>query len=270
MKRVLTAVVLMAVLWIVIKRMPPIVFFGLVALGIAVACWECYRLFEARGDRPFAALGIAASVALAWSFLGAPPAFDPVLPLAVATALSFAAAMSRREDPDRMLRSAAGTLVPLLLIGLGLAFLVGLRSLPGDDGTDPLVLLLVCVICSDTAAFYVGTTLGRRRLAPTLSPRKTWEGAIGGVAASVGGALVAHFWFYQRLSLPHALALGVLIAVAGIGGDLAESAIKRAAGRKDSSRLLPGHGGILDRADSLLLAAPVLYYYYRAFLGTGP
>ncbi len=269
MKRILTAVVLMAVLWIVIKRTPPAVFFVLVAVGIAVAAWECYRMLEARGDRPFAALGIAASVAVAWSFLGAPPSFDAALPLAAGTVLAFVAAMSRRGEPEGMLRSATSTLLPLLLVGLGLGFLVGLRALPGDDGTDPLVLLLVCVICSDTAAYYVGTAFGRRRLAPTLSPRKTWEGAIGGVAASVGGAIVAHFWFYQRLSLPHALALGVLIAVAGIGGDLAESTIKRAAGVKDSSDLLPGHGGLLDRADSLLLAGPVLYYYYRAFLGAG-
>jgi phosphatidate cytidylyltransferase len=102
-----------------------------------------------------------------------------------------------------------------------------------------------------------------------LSPKKTWEGALGGVAASVGGALLAHVWFYQRLPIPHAIVLGILLGVAGILGDLAESMVKRAAGVKDSARTLPGHGGFLDRTDSLLFSAPVLYYYSMRFLDMG-
>ena len=266
MKRILTALVLMAALWVVIKRTDPIVFFGLIALGIAVAAWECYRILDASGARALRALGIASSVAIAWSFLGRSPSFDATLPLTAATALACVLAMGRREGPEAMLRSAAATLVPVLLVGLGLSYLVGLRALPGEDGEDPLVLLGVCVILSDTAALYVGRSIGTRRLAPVLSPKKTWEGAVGGILASVLGGLLAHVWFYQRLPIPHAVALGLVLGVAGIAGDLAESAIKRAGGVKDSSALLPGHGGILDRADSLLIAAPVLYYYHRAFL----
>jgi len=86
------------------------------------------------------------------------------------------------------------------------------------------------------------------------------------VAGSIVGALIGHFWFFQRLPLVHALALGVVLCAAGIVGDLGESMLKRSAGVKDSSRLLPGHGGVLDRVDSLLVAAPVLYYYWSAFL----
>jgi phosphatidate cytidylyltransferase len=103
-------------------------------------------------------------------------------------------------------------------------------------------------------------------MAPVVSPKKTWEGAAGGVLGSVAGALVAHAWFFNRLPVGHAVALGVLLCGAGILGDLAESMLKRAAGVKDSSALLPGHGGVLDRVDSLLVAAPVLYYYWGVFL----
>ena len=98
-------------------------------------------------------------------------------------------------------------------------------------------------------------------MAPSISPKKTWEGAAGGVVACVGAAVLAHFWFYQRLPLHHALVLGAIIAVSGIVGDLAESMVKRAAGAKDSSALLPGHGGILDRLDSLTFTAPLFFHF---------
>jgi phosphatidate cytidylyltransferase len=103
-------------------------------------------------------------------------------------------------------------------------------------------------------------------MAPVLSPHKSWEGALAGMVASVLGALMAQAWFYQRLPLGHALILGVTIGIAAILGDLAESMLKRAVGVKDASRLVPGHGGLMDRTDSLLLAGPWLYHYYVWFL----
>ena len=102
--------------------------------------------------------------------------------------------------------------------------------------------------------------------ARAISPNKSWEGAIGGLAGSLLGALLGHFWFFQELPLHHAIILGLLLGCAAILGDLVESMVKRAARMKDSSSLIPGHGGVLDRIDSLLLASPVLYYYYRVFL----
>ncbi len=112
----------------------------------------------------------------------------------------------------------------------------------------------------------MGTAVGKRAMAPVISPNKSWEGAGAGVAASVLGALIAHFWFYQRLPLFHALLLGGALGMTAVLGDLAESMVKRSAGIKDSSHLLPGHGGVLDRMDSLLFAGPFLYYYYHWFL----
>ena len=99
-----------------------------------------------------------------------------------------------------------------------------------------------------------------------LSPNKSWEGALAGLTFSLLGALTVQMWFFQRLPLGHALALGLALGVAAILGDLAESMLKRSVGVKDTSRLLPGHGGLLDRLDSLLFAGPLLFYYYRWFL----
>jgi len=269
MNRLLTAVVLLPILWLTLKRGPAWSFHALALLVMVRAVWECYVLLEARGSRPFKVLGLALSVAVTLSFAAAGPPFLPCLPLMAGTILAMVGAMGRRPDPAAMLDTSMSTMFPVLFVGLAFGYAVGLRAIPGEDGTDLPLLLLVCVMFSDTAAFYVGRAFGKRRLAPLLSPKKSWEGAAAGVAASTLGGLLAHFWFQQRLSLGHAAILGVLLGAAGILGDLAESMMKRAAGLKDSSRILPGHGGLLDRADSLLFAAPLLYYYAMMFLGVG-
>src|SRR5258705_13461195 len=115
---------------------------------------------------------------------------------------------------------------------------------------------------SDTLAFFVGHALGRRKLAPRISPGKTIEGALGGLIGGVSGALLVRWLGLPGLPLAHAPLLGALVAGFGICGDLVESLLKRWAGGKDSGALLPGHGGMLDRIDSLLFGAPVLYYYF--------
>jgi phosphatidate cytidylyltransferase len=125
-----------------------------------------------------------------------------------------------------------------------------------------VILLLAIVMGSDALAFFVGHALGRRRLAPRLSPAKTVEGALGGLAGGVLGALAVRGLGLPLLPLPHAVGLGALAAALGIVGDLVESLLKRWAGVKDSGALFPGHGGMLDRLDSLLFGAPVLYYYF--------
>ncbi len=270
MTRLLTALVLLPVVWATVKFLPMWAFLGLAVLWVGGACWECYGLLEARGARPFKVLGAAASIALAWSFAGLRPSYGLEAPLVAVTAAAALAAMRYRRRPGDMLEAVVYTLFPVLFVGLCMGYAVGLRAVPGATGKDLLTLLLVCVILSDTAAYYVGSTLGMRRLAPGLSPMKSMEGAIGGLVASLAGALLAHFWFYQSLPLGHALAVGVVLGTAGIAGDLAESMVKRAAEAKDSSSLLPGHGGLLDRADSLLFAGPALYYYYRLFLEAAP
>jgi phosphatidate cytidylyltransferase len=267
--RVITAAVLLPVLWVAIKMAPPPVFSVLALTFIGAACWECYRMVQRDGIRPFAWLGVAAGLAVVWSFLGFQPRYGAELPLVWLTVLTLVLAMWKGSSPNQMLQTTVVTLFPALFVGLGLAYLVGLRGMPGNDGEDLLMLLFVCVIFADTAAFIFGKAFGKHAMAPVISPNKSWEGALAGVAGSVLAALIAHFWFYQRLALPHALLLGAVLGMAAILGDLAESMVKRSAGVKDSSNLLPGHGGVLDRMDSLLFAGPLLYYYYRWFLQAG-
>jgi phosphatidate cytidylyltransferase len=146
--------------------------------------------------------------------------------------------------------------------GLG-GSIAALRVLPPAElGPWRLLLLLAIVMGADTAAFFVGSAVGRHKLAPAISPGKTVEGLFGGLAGGVIGALAVRWAGLRALPLGHAVALGLGVAALGTAGDLAESLLKRWAGVKDSGRLFPGHGGMLDRLDSLLFAGPVLYYYF--------
>lgn len=266
MTRLITALVLMPALWVAIKFEPPWVFIGVAALGTSIALWECYGLLACRGARPFRWVGLLATWAVIVSFLPGEPQFALALPLTAATMVTLLLSMRLHGDPGRMVEASLKTLFPVLFVGLALAYLVGLRGMPGEDGEDVLVFLFLCVISADSFAYYTGRAIGRHPLAPRLSPKKTWEGAVAGIVGSLIAALVAHLWFYQRLPLHHALILGVTLGLVGILGDLAESLLKRACEAKDSSALLPGHGGLLDRTDSLLFAGPVLYYYYLFLL----
>ena len=132
-----------------------------------------------------------------------------------------------------------------------------------SHGREAALLLILIVVASDTAQYYAGRAYGRHLLAPALSPKKTLEGAIGGlVAGSVALALLGHWWWPDAPAVLRA-GLGVVLAALGITGDLFESMLKRAAGVKDSAALIPGHGGVLDRIDALLFAAPVYYTVVR-------
>lgn len=164
--------------------------------------------------------------------------------------------------PRYTLLDGAGTLMGTLYVGL-LSYFYLLRTLP--DGWIWLIFMLAGTWASDTAAYFVGRALGRRRIAPVLSPKKTLEGALGGLLGSVlVGWLFAYI--YPFLPLPQMLLLGLLVGAAAEVGDLLESAFKRQAGIKDSSKLIPGHGGILDRFDSALFTAPLVYYFVLLFI----
>ena len=266
MKRLLTAAILIPAAWYLCKRAPFSLFLLAMALVIGASAWEAFSMYGSHRGRPFRVGGTVACLALAWSYAALPPRFDPIDPLVAILMVVPVGAMLRRDDPASMCETIQSTIVPVVLVGLGLAHCVALRAIPGENGSDLLLLALVCVTFSDTGAYYFGSAFGRRRLAPAISPKKSWEGALGGWVGSLIGAAVAHVWFFQRLSATQAIVLGTLLCVAGIAGDLMESLMKRVAGVKDSSALLPGHGGVLDRVDSLMVAAPVLYYYWRAFL----
>ena len=270
MQRLLTAAVLVPLLYGAIKWASAPVFYGVAVLVIVGACWECYRMMRHCAASPFVLPGLAATAATVWAHSGLDPGLGgPAVPPMALMLVAVPAAMALRPSPERILRTVMETVFPVLFIASTMGYVVALRALPDPDGEDLVMLLFVCVVLGDTAAYYVGRTLGRRPLAPQISPKKTWEGFIGAMVGATLGALIAHVWFYQRLPLAHVLPLGLLLGVSGAMGDLAESVVKRACQVKDSSGLLPGHGGIFDRTDNLLLASPVLYHYYVWFLGAG-
>lgn len=275
-KRLLTAAVGIPVLYVAIKKGPLWICFVLVSVCAVLAAREACALLTTTARRPLVGLAMAGCVMIALPFLGSKGALPlpltgleitPALILVCLTGTVLLGAVLSREDLSLALEAALATLFVIVFVGLPLGYLTGLRAMDDEEmGRDLIVLLLVVVWVGDTAAMYVGRALGRHRLAPRISPGKSIEGAVAGILASMGGALLAHVWWFRRLPLVHSLVIGLLIGLVGIAGDLSESLLKRAAGAKDSSSILPGHGGMLDRIDSLLFAGPALYYYYLAWL----
>jgi|DewCreStandDraft_1066081.scaffolds.fasta_scaffold03062_2 phosphatidate cytidylyltransferase len=234
---------------------------AVVAAVVAVGAWEFYRLAGQAGYAPTSAVGLVATTLLpvaAW--VGTARWTVGLLAGLVLAALS-AELVSRRE---RALANAAGTALGALYVGLLGSHWVLLRSLP--EGVALTLLVLAGTWCADGAAYFVGRSLGRRKLAPEVSPNKTVEGAFGAMAGGIVGALVVAAWF--GLSWTWALAGGLLCAVCGQLGDLWESRLKREARAKDSGNLLPGHGGVLDRFDGLLFSGAVAYYVFGWWTGS--
>jgi phosphatidate cytidylyltransferase len=172
--------------------------------------------------------------------------------------LSIRALFQREEFPERV-EKVSKQLLGFFYLPLLLGHFVLLRNL--EKGRWWVLFTLVAVYFGDTLAFYVGRAWGKRKMAPQISPGKTVEGGLGAVAGSMAGAWVSKLVFFPSIPLPHALILGAAVGVIGQLGDLWESLLKRSAKVKDSGVLIPGHGGLLDRIDSVLFAAPLVYYY---------
>lgn len=263
---------------------------ALLAVLAALAAEEFYRLSARHGVRPFATAGIAAAaVAPLIATMRSTPssAGTPLWTLTLLLVLgSAAAAVWRRAPEARPVSAIAITLMGFLYTGGTLSYAVFLRSLPFTSAAPvatesgalaaagagivafPIALTWIC----DSLAYFAGRRWGRRRLMPSVSPGKTVFGAIAGLAgAVVAGVVLARFGLEAWLGVPLGMAAGagcgVIAGVVGQVGDLAESLLKREAGVKDSGRLLPGHGGILDRLDALFLVLPAAYWYLSVTLG---
>ena len=266
MARILTAAVLIPLVILLLFRAP----FWAVTLATGtvaiLACWEYLALAYATGAQtPRWLLLIAVAALFAINF------FRPEMLMAGFSALAFVmfVVIAFRSPLERVLVDTSASVFGLLYIGLAL---VTIPLIWAQEHGPSLLLLLFCVVwAGDSVALYVGRSFGKRKLSPKLSPNKTWEGSI----ASIGGSLLATLLLMgiaelmARHSLTglsyegswqHWLVLAVVLNVAAQLGDLVESALKRGANVKDSGSLLPGHGGVLDRIDALLLAAPVLWY----------
>jgi phosphatidate cytidylyltransferase len=195
---------------------------------------------------------IAAVVFTCW--WSAVPAPLSIVLLAMVVIVWLAFAVLRQS---RTLNEAAVDLVAPVYIGAPLGMLVALQTLSGPRAT---LIVIATIVVSDTAQYYSGRAFGRRPLAPTISPKKTVEGAIGGVICGALFMAIALTFVFPATPIVVRVLLGLVIVFLGIAGDLFESRLKRLAGMKDSSALIPGHGGVLDRIDALLFAIPVFYY----------
>jgi phosphatidate cytidylyltransferase len=261
-------------LLILLARAGGLAFAGFVALQITLGLIEFYRMMRAKGLEPDARLGIAAGLGILWVALH--PHGGQGGPLATAFVLLVLGLSLRRAPRPRQVESMAVTLFGVLYVGWLSAHLVLLRELPWRAGYDyadgaSYVLLAFFVTWScDTGAYAVGRMFGRRRPWARISPRKSLEGSIGGLFAAVAGAFVARAWFAHYLGPWDPLALGLLVGVFAQVGDLVESLLKRDASQGDSSDIIPGHGGILDRFDSLYFGAPIVYYYLRLAVFRAP
>jgi len=189
--------------------------------------------------------------------------------LIVLTAGVLIAAALRADAFDKMIASAGATILGVLYVALLGSHLISLRvGFTQTLSAHLLSFFFLVLMGADTGAYYVGRALGKHKLAPSISPGKTWEGVAGGIVAAAAMATIAHFWFFHEFPLKLAIPLALVMTLVGILGDLTESALKRGAGAKDAANILPGHGGILDRLDSLLFNAPLIYYFARFYFSS--
>ena len=256
-RRIYTVLVLAPLLYAVIRYLPPLAFSGFVVLAGAFALFEFYRLcFSNRSHSWLIGIGLTGFASL---ILGTHRP-DIIVPALLATLVGIISVpLFSRAPLEQSLRDGAITLFGVLYLGLTLGTLSMTRLLP--QGEWLIFFLLLVTWASDTGAYVVGTLYGRHRLAPTISPKKTVEGLVGGLIGAIIVGYAARWWFLPELSGFDCLVLATLLTITGLWGDLTESAMKRSVGMKDSGGILPGHGGMLDRLDSLLFTAPAFYYY---------
>ncbi len=183
--------------------------------------------------------------------------------LVLASMATLIGCMLAIPDTDAGQRAGSRLVAGLVYIPLAFSFVVAVRRL--DDGLAWLFLILAVTWMGDTGAYFAGRAFGKHKLFERVSPKKTWEGAIGGMIAAIITVCCFKLWWLPSLSWVHAIALGVILDTVGVLGDLVESMFKRAFGVKDSGWIMPGHGGLLDRVDSLLFTAPAAWVYATVF-----
>lgn len=258
-RRVYPALVFVPLFYGLVRYGPPAAFFALIAASASLALLELYRLHFR--DEPAAVengLGVAFLTLLLISFQWP----QVVAASTVCTILVGALLVSRLLSPRPLkdsLTDAAVVAFGVLYLGLTLGSLLLTRTFP--EGEYLIFFVFLVTWAGDTGAYYAGMSLGRRKLAPVISPNKTVEGLVGGLLLALAVAFLARAWFLPSFSPADCLVTGLLLTAAGVLGDLTESALKRGAGVKDSGGIIPAHGGMLDRLDSLLFAAPAFYFY---------
>jgi len=248
----------------------PVWGFFLLALGATLlGAWELFNMTHP-GDRPSQVIGVgmAAAVSIAlWSSEKDPRILVTAV-VVVAIAGPLVTLVRLGDMKTAALRACAMGIGPLYL-GVPLTLLTLMRRDLGGDGPSYVIMTIMFAWFADTGGYFAGRFLGKHKLYEAVSPKKTVEGALGGLAGSVFGAVLAHVWFLPSLSLAHGIPLALVAGALGQAGDLGESLLKRSTGVKDSGAVVPGHGGILDRVDALLVTSSVTYVYTLWFGSRG-
>lgn len=258
MARVLSALVLLPLVVGAVWFLPPIATLVLASLAAVLAFLEYATIARALGAvvprMITGAAVLAACIAVGGGF------FASEIILMSAVIVVGALAVGTGAPHPGVLRDAAVAVLPIAYIGLPLGALAATRALAGREA---VLLLIVTIVVSDSAQYYCGRAFGQRALAPAISPKKTIEGAIGGMVFGTAAMALGGRWVFPDAPLLLLVLVSACIAALGMVGDLFESMLKRSAGVKDSSQLIPGHGGVLDRIDSWLFAAPLYYTFIR-------
>ena len=254
--------------WLLLLLYGPFFLFGLAVCGAGtIGLYEYYRMILGEEEKMFLRLGVLLGIIPLVAALGgriefvAAALFLSMLFLAISVLQIFS---SLRNGFEFICRLTFG----IVYIGFSLAHIILIRGQP--QGVSWLLVLSICIAGSDTGAYYTGSYLGKRKLIPSVSPGKTWVGAAGGLVVGGVATVLAAAFLFQTIDMRRLMLAGLCLVGIGMIGDLVESMIKRSVGVKDSGSWLLGHGGLLDRGDSLLFAAPALFYllYYGVLPGT--
>ena len=258
MTRVLSALLLIPAVLAVVWLLPPVATLALAVVAAVIAVFEYTRLAAALG---FALQPVLLAILVAAGCVAVGQGSIPVevVALAALIAIGLAALIAGPPGSEVLPTTAAGALA-LIYIGFPLGSIAAVRTI---GGREAVLLLMATIVVSDSAQYYTGRAFGRRPLAPAISPKKTREGAIGGVVFGTLAMVLGARYVFPATSPVVVAVAGLVVVLLGIAGDLFESLLKRSAGVKDSSALIPGHGGILDRIDSWLFAGPAYYVFVR-------
>lgn len=259
MKRIISSVLFLPVFVLLVYYGTPVYFFVLLSVALLIGLFEFFSMMEKSGRECYRIPGIFFGWLLLFAVFSGK---QGVLPLVFAAALLtvFCYRLFLQKETGSAVEGVSCTLFGIVYLGFLTGYLMLLRNL--EQGYKYVFLLFLVIWMGDTLAYYAGSTLGKKKLYPRISPNKTVLGSLGGLLGSTAGAFIAKYWFFPELGSGDCLVLGLLLGLFGQLGDLFESLIKRSAGVKDSGGIVPGHGGILDRVDSILFSAPLLYYYF--------
>ncbi|NOX20711.1 MAG: phosphatidate cytidylyltransferase [Nitrospirae bacterium] len=257
-KREIVAAILLPLLYLYIMKLPPAYFLGLLALACTMAQSEFYKMYALSGGLRI--FGLAYGLFFLYiAYLGI---LNIMYVIAFFLLTLVVRLFSSKHSPENALQDIAPAVIGFLYIPFVLSLLIYIR----EAGPGWVIYTGVVVWASDSCAYYTGKNLGKNKLYPSMSPKKTWEGAIGSVIGGGIFSILLKFLLLPELASTHSLILGLILGAVAVVGDLSESMFKRDAGVKDSSELLPGHGGILDKLDGIIFATPVVALYLRYFL----